>query len=253
MYKIPAITLFMGKNLKFVPECPSTNDLMQLICQKEQLSEGSLVITSNQIAGRGQRGNSWNTEPGRNLTFSLFLKPVFLPIQRQFFLNIFVSLGISDFLTKETGKKVQIKWPNDILLDEKKVSGVLIENQIVGHMLAASVVGIGLNVNQQFFSIPTATSILIATGTEFDLQSSLESLLHCLERRYLQLMQGRFNDLRIEYLDKLFRINEMHSFSGAQGTFSGTIMGIDDVGRLQININGNEQSFDIKEIKFAGW
>jgi BirA family transcriptional regulator, biotin operon repressor / biotin---[acetyl-CoA-carboxylase] ligase len=253
LYKIPAITLFMGKSMKFVPECSSTNDLMQLICQKEQLSEGAIVITSNQTAGRGQRGNTWDTEPGRNLTFSLYLKPIFLPIQRQFFLNIFVSLGISDFLTKETGKKVQIKWPNDILLEEKKISGVLIENQIVGQMLASTVVGIGLNVNQQFFSIPTASSLLISMGIESDLQNTLESLLHCLESRYLQLKPGKYSDLRHEYLNKLFRINELHSFTDSHGTFNGTITGIDEIGRLQIRTNGEERSFDIKEIKFAGW
>jgi BirA family transcriptional regulator, biotin operon repressor / biotin---[acetyl-CoA-carboxylase] ligase len=243
----------MGKTMKFVPECPSTNDLMQLICQKEQLSEGAVVITSNQIAGRGQRGNSWDTEPGKNLTFSLYLKPMFLPIQRQFFLNIFVSLGISDFLTRETGKKVQIKWPNDILLEEKKVSGILIENQIVGQMLASTVVGIGLNVNQRFFGIPTASSFFVATGIESDLQNTLESVLHCLENRYLQLKQGKYSDLRNEYLNKLFRINELQNFSRAGATFKGVITGIDETGRLQISTNGEVQTFDIKEIKFAGW
>ena len=129
MYKIPATTLFLGKNLIFMPECHSTNDTLLLLCQKENLPEGTLVITSSQTAGRGQRGNVWEAQKDKNLTFSFLLKPSFLPVIKQFYLNIFVSLGISDFLTTISGEKVQIKWPNDILLQEKKVSGILIEGK----------------------------------------------------------------------------------------------------------------------------
>ena len=253
MYKIPAITLFLGKNLKFVPECQSTNDLMQQMCQTEQPSEGSLIITANQVAGRGQRGNSWETEPGRNLTFSLFLRPTFLPVTSQFLLNIFISLAISDFLSNETAKKVQIKWPNDLLLEEKKVCGVLIENQLIGQKLSGSIIGIGLNVNQQRFSIPRATSMSLATGAEWDLQYALDNLLNCLESRYLQLREGKSAALKAEYLERLFRINQEYSFTRNTGPFTGMITGIDDIGRLRIAVDGADQSYDVQEIKFAGW
>jgi BirA family transcriptional regulator, biotin operon repressor / biotin---[acetyl-CoA-carboxylase] ligase len=253
LYKIPAITLFLGKNLKFVPECQSTNDLMQQLCQTEQLSEGSLIITANQVAGRGQRGNSWETEPGRNLTFSLYFRPAFLPVTSQFLLNIFVSLAIADFISTETGKKVHIKWPNDLLLEEKKVCGVLIENQLVGQKLSGSIIGIGLNVNQQRFPIPTATSMSLETGAEWDLQYALDNLLSCLEARYIQLREGKSEALKAGYLERLFRINQEHQFATNTGSFRGTIKGIDEIGRLLIAVDGAERSFDKQEIKFAGW
>lgn len=253
MYKIPAITLFLGRSLKFVPECQSTNDLMQLICQQEQLAEGSVIITANQVAGRGQRGNTWEAEPGRNLTFSIYLRPAFLSVSDQFFLNIFVSLGVLDFLTMETGKKVQIKWPNDILLETKKICGILIENQLVGTKLGSSVIGVGFNVNQQQFSVPTASSLAIATNRDWNLQYVFEQLLKCLEVRYLQLREGRFALLREEYLKNLFRINQEHMFTSTNGAFRGTITGIDEIGRLKISKGGSESSYDVKEIKFAGW
>jgi BirA family transcriptional regulator, biotin operon repressor / biotin---[acetyl-CoA-carboxylase] ligase len=248
LYKIPATTLFLGKKLIFMPECHSTNDLMLLLCQQEPAPEGTVIITVNQTAGRGQRGNRWETEPGKNLTFSLLLKPAFLAIQKQFYLNIFVSLGIRDYLTEQSRQKVHIKWPNDILINEKKICGILIENQIQGNSLVNSVVGIGLNVNQQLFTIDTATSLLLITGRTFDLSQSLDALMHFLEIRYLQLRGSKFELLKRDYLDSLFRLHEPHQFSDQHGRFEGIITGIDDIGRLTIQREQLVISYDLKEI-----
>ena len=120
MYKIPANTLFTGKNLVFVPDCPSTNTLALEISQQSPVKEGTVVITDQQTAGKGQRGNTWEAEPRQNLTFSLILKPTFLAVNKQFYLNIVICLALKDYLRQKTSGPVHIKWPNDILVHQKK-------------------------------------------------------------------------------------------------------------------------------------
>jgi BirA family transcriptional regulator, biotin operon repressor / biotin---[acetyl-CoA-carboxylase] ligase len=250
LYKIPATTLFLGKNLIFMPECPSTNDAMLLLCQSEPTLEGTVIITSQQTAGKGQRGNVWKAEAGKNLTFTVMIKPAFLPAHQQFYLNIFVSLAVRDYLTAKHGLKVQIKWPNDILADGKKLCGILIENQISGSMISLSAIGIGLNINQQQFEFSNATSVLNLTGQYADLASSLDSLLQFLEARYLQLKSGKTESLRRDYLDNLFLMQIPSRFSDVRGVFRGTIKGIDEHGRLLVDKDGRNVAYDLKEIQF---
>lgn len=250
MYKIPATTVFLGKNLIFMPECHSTSDHLLLLCQQGELAEGSLVVAAHQTAGRGQRGNFWEAQAGKNLTFSFLLKPTFLSVVQQFYLTIIVSLGIRDLLTEETGIKVQIKWPNDILMDDLKICGVLIENQILGQKMAGSVVGIGFNVNQLFFSMPTATSLALVTGQVYDLPTLLSRLLSFIERRYLQLREGKLQQLKEQYLEALFLKDQPHRFITGNQHFDGTICGIDEIGRLLVDTPTGRRPFDIKEIRY---
>jgi BirA family biotin operon repressor/biotin-[acetyl-CoA-carboxylase] ligase len=250
LYKIPATTLFFGKNLIFMPECHSTNNEMLLLCQKGSPPEGTLIITAQQSAGRGQRGNVWLAEPGKNLTFTLLVNPAFLAVQKQFYLNIFVSLGILDYLTTDQDLKVQIKWPNDILVGKKKICGILIENQISGTTLSSSCIGIGLNVNQRQFDVPAATSIISEKESETNLPSVLESLLGSLEARYLQLRAGKYDQLVADYLSHLYLRGEPSQFSDSAGSFNGTIKGIDHTGRLVIFNGRSERSYDLKEIRY---
>jgi BirA family transcriptional regulator, biotin operon repressor / biotin---[acetyl-CoA-carboxylase] ligase len=250
LYKIPATTLFLGKNLIFVPECHSTNDLMLQVCQKESPVEGTIIITAYQTAGRGQRGNVWIVEPGKNLTFTLLFKPAFLAVHKQFYLNIFISLGIRDYITELTGRKVHIKWPNDVLIDDKKVCGVLIENQVQANKIGNSFIGIGLNVNQQDFSLPFATSILKVTGEQIPLSNALESLLKHIEVRYLQLKSQQYQLLLFDYLRSLYGLNERRWYEIETAEVEGTITGLDDFGRLLLNVGGVNRTFDIKEIKY---
>lgn len=250
MYKIPATTLFVGKNLIFMPECHSTNDAMLLLCQNEPAPEGTVIVTANQTSGRGQRGNSWEAEPGKNLTFTLLVKPSFLPIDQQFYLNVFTSLAIRDYLTRRTDKKVQIKWPNDILIEGKKVCGVLIENQLSGKSIASSIVGIGLNINQLNFNVSTATSLSAQTGRSFELSEELDALLSHIEKRYLQLRSSSLQHLKSDYLTSLYLLDEQHTFEDANGPFSARITGIDSIGRLVVDRDGSDAIYDLKEIRY---
>ncbi len=251
MYKIPASTLFLGKNLVYVPQCHSTNALAAELDQKAETPEGTIVITDNQTSGRGQRGNSWEAQPGKNLTFSLILKPRFLAVKDQFQLNQVVSLGITDYLATVVEKKARIKWPNDIIVQERKVCGILIENHLKADGIHHSIVGIGLNINQQVFESPSAISLNLLTKEEFQLDHELALLLSMLEARYLQLKRGMHRELENHYLHLLYRKDEIHRFNAQGSEFEGIITGVDDAGKIRINVGGVERIFGAKEVAFS--
>lgn len=247
MYKIPANTLFTGQTLVYMPECHSTNaEALKVLQLNPKVSEGTVIITSNQTAGRGQRGNTWESEAEKNLTFSLILKPSFLHPKEQFKLNIAVSLALFDYLTTQVSD-VKIKWPNDMMLGNQKTCGMLIENQINGQQLLTSVIGIGLNMNQKNFMMPTATSLSRKSGEEYDLNQALADLLQWIEARYLQLRAGV--DMMPEYLDALYGRGETRNFKSGDETFEGIITGVDSVGLLEVTFGSGKRYFDLKQIQ----
>ena len=234
-----------------MPECHSTNTLALQLCQNSGPAEGTLVITPNQTAGRGQRGNGWEAEPGKNFTFSLILKPATLALKDQFYLNIFTSLALRDYLTAIGCTTFRVKWPNDIYVGSKKICGILVESQISGNKFSHVVVGIGLNVNQQKFDTETATSLSVLTGIQFDLQAELERLLKFLEARYLQLREGKMALLMEDYLKVLYGLNTPLSFEVDGVLAEGMIMGVDESGRLRVLIEGRERVFGVKEVGYG--
>lgn len=250
MYKIPANTLFLGKNLVFVPECHSTNTLALQLCQTSSAPEGTLVITLNQTAGRGQRGNTWEAEPGKNFTMSLVFKPAPLALKDQFYLNIFTSLSLHDYLVSKNAPSPCVKWPNDLYVGSKKVCGILVESQISGNSFSNVVVGIGFNVNQQKFTSDTATSLAVTLHQTFDLQTELELLLSHVEARYLQLREGKLNVLLTDYMSVLYGLHKPLLFTLGDETHEGIIQGIDDSGRLRVIIGTEERAFGVKEVSY---
>jgi len=234
-----------------MPECHSTNSLALELCQQKSVPEGTLVISSEQIAGRGQFGNTWESQPGMNLTFSLILKPAFLAVRDQFFLNMIASLGVRDYLAETCTASIHIKWPNDIFANEFKICGILIENQVMSQRFTHVVMGIGLNVNQEQFTSPKATSLSRITHQPYDLQEVLEGLLMKLEARYFQLRQNRLSELQEDYLKYMYRLNEEHTFIADQKQFKGKISGVDEYGRLKVLIHDQEKIFGVREISFG--
>jgi len=243
-------TLFIGKNCLKFEEISSTNDWL-MNNSSTGLSEGTVVWTLNQIKGKGQRGSSWQSEVSKSLTFSVLLKPSFLLISKAFDLSICVALAIHDCLN-ELRPGFQIKWPNDIYFENKKLAGVLIENQITKMRYHQVVVGIGLNVNQDEFSdLPNAISLKQIVGVEFPLEKVLERLCETLEARYLQLRAGKFEVIKQEYLSKLYRFQETHFFKSHHEIIQGSIVDVLRNGRLQVELSDGEfRDFDIKEIEF---
>jgi len=216
----------------------------------QDLPEGTILVTQNQTQGRGQRGNTWLSEPGLNLTFSLLLKPAFLLARQQFQLSMAVALACQRCLT-QLGVPALVKWPNDLMIAEQKAGGILIENTLRGNGIGASIVGIGLNVNQQRFVLPTATSVALATGRLHALDEVLELLCDTLEAEYLQLKQQRF-DLKTRYESVLYWKGFQRTFCNAQGSrFAGIIEGVEDDGRLRVLVDGQPLFYDLKEITYV--
>ena len=248
MHKFFANSLFIGKKLEILPHCHSTNNVALEMLNQAPQPEGTVVITENQTSGKGQRGNHWESEPYKNLTFSIILNPNFLAPADQFYLNMVASLGVSDALKSElTG--VSIKWPNDIYARNKKISGILIENSLKGGVIENAVIGIGINVNQTDYREAKATSMAEITLQSYDLNDIFNRVIKSIEKYYLLMRQGSFARIREAYLSNLYWLNEVHLFQ-ADTVFSGEIVDVDERGRLVIQSNAYRTAYDIKEIVF---
>lgn len=234
---------------------PSTNQYCELLNLTET-EEFTVIVARTQTAGIGQRGNHWEAEPGKNLTFSLVLKPTWLPIADQYQLTKAVSLGIADYLMPliaDGDRRVRIKWPNDIYVDDKKICGILITHRIAGGQIAASVVGIGLNVNQKNFPswVPNPISISQLTGQEWPLDETLERVLECIAHRYNQLRDKPIGTLDEPYLNMLLRRGEEAQYGYQGQTITATLLDVNRYGHLQlVTDKGERLSCQLKEIQF---
>lgn len=251
MYKILANTIFLGKDVLFLPECHSTNDQAFDLIRAGKASEGTIVITDHQTRGKGQRGNTWETEKGQNLTFSLILKPSILDVSEQFSLNMAVSNAIFNLL-KDYVPDLKVKWPNDLVVPGKgKLGGILIENLVGQDGWEYAVVGIGININQQKFGVGSATSLALLTGSEFRLEELFRMLVANLEQGYLALKKGRVSEIRKNYLYQLFLKGHWAEFGHGEQRFVGRITGISDAGKIRIELESNEVlEFGFKEVSF---
>ena len=224
---------------------------MSSIVKKEDFSEGLVIYTDHQKSGKGQRGNVWLSEPGKNILMSVLIKPAYLLIAEQHLLNVVVGLSVIRSLAHYVEeKRLKLKWPNDILIDKMKICGILVENTIQGDKLENSIVGIGLNLNQKAFNLPMATSLAIDTDSEFDRIEFIEQLLIDLEYFLLKLKNGQKNLLLQLYHEKLYLKGELSSYKDVDGQFEGIILGIGNTGKLIVSKNGSLQNYDIKEIEF---
>ncbi|SFU17762.1 BirA family transcriptional regulator, biotin operon repressor / biotin-[acetyl-CoA-carboxylase] ligase [Algoriphagus locisalis] len=251
MYKILANTIFLGKDVHFLPECHSTNDTALNLVRTGQAGEGSVVICNHQTQGKGQRGNVWSSQAGMNLTFSLVLRPDFMDISEQFFLNMAVSNSIRQLL-QDYLPTLQVKWPNDLIVPGYgKIGGVLIENTFSGKEWEFAVVGIGLNINQVAFEAGNAASVKAITGSEINLQELFRLLITQLEQGYIQLKKGRWKEIKAEYLNRLYRNQIWANYSANGEQFSAKIVGVTTEGKLEMELeNGDLIVFGLKEVVF---
>ena len=254
MYKILANTIFLGKDVHFLSECHSTNDKAIQLVRERIAKEGTIIITENQTLGKGQRGNTWSVEPGKNLTFSLVLRPDFLDISEQFYLNMAVSNAIYEVLVDYI-PHLQLKWPNDLIVPGfGKLGGILIENTLGSKGWEYAVVGLGLNVNQSDFSMNGPTSLKNLTGSEFKLEELFRLLIIRIEQHYLILKKRRFNPIKNTYLSHLFLKEQWAEYQIPSGKIEGKIVGVDSFGRLELETeNGEIQCFELKTIQFPNY
>ena len=249
-------TLFIGQNAIYVQSLPSTNSYASELLSQVNISDGSLVYTFQQEKGRGQRGSTWECEPNKNITLSLILYPKFLKINQQFLLTKTVSLAVADLMAEHLNitaniGEVYIKWPNDIYVGNRKIAGILIENNVRENAIQSAIIGIGINVNQLVFHTPNAISLALITSRQFDLMNCIERLCEYIEARYLQLKAGNYVNIHAAYLSYLYKFNEWALYQDNAKTFKGKIMGVSEIGKLQIQLEpGIIQEFDFKEIAF---
>lgn len=228
----------------------STNQYLQELLQNGELEEGTCVRAGFQTAGRGQQGNFWESEEGKNLTFSIVLYPDFLSIIEQFIISQIVSLAIKEVLDHYS-EDISVKWPNDIYWQDKKIAGILIENSLIGNQIQHSIIGIGLNVNQETFlsDAPNPVSLKQMTNRGFDLDALLKELLNAIFKYYLKLIQGGAGGIRKQYLNCLYRKEGFHSYSDNNGIFRAKIEDVQDNGRLcLLTETGERRLYYFKEV-----
>ncbi len=251
MQKYSKNRLIAGTQYIHLSETASTNLYLSNLLQNNRLPEGTIVSTAHQTTGRGQMGNRWHSEAGKNLTFSMVIYPGFLSLQKQFVLNMAVSLALVDYL-KAIIPDVFIKWPNDIYISHKKIAGILVENSITGNQIKQTVIGIGLNVNQIIFppDLANPTSLTLETGRKFELEEVTELILNFLDARLLQLKSEKFEQLHEDYLKYLYRRNKPYLFDVKGETVEGVIRNVDNTGHLIVEIASEMCTFGFKEIKY---
>ena len=240
------------RRIEFFDEVGSTNDEAR---DRVRFGHGDVVVAERQTAGRGQRGNRWDSAHGENLTFSVVLTPDFLPVAEQFLLSEAVSLALVDTLARY-GIGATVKWPNDIYVGGRKVAGILIENDVMGSRMSRSIVGVGLNVNQSEFcaSLPNPTSMALAAGRAFDRREVLSSFLESLRVRYETLNSGDFGRIEADYHACLYRFGQPARYILPDGAaFTGTILGVETSGALCVRHHDDERvrKYFFKEIESA--
>ena len=236
----------------------STNRYCELL-DLSMVGEFTVVYAREQTAGIGQRGNCWHSAPGLNLTFSFVLKPVFLAVGSQYMLTKAISLGIVDWLATvlPAEQPVDIKWPNDIYVGGNKICGVLVSNRLQRGQLAASIVGVGININQTVFPdwVPNPTSVKLITGKELNLEESLKGLVGKLEARYRQLHDAMLcgsDILDREYLSLLLNYGEECTYLYHDKEVKAAITGVNQYGHLELLTAGGDRLVcQMKELQFT--
>jgi len=242
-------TLIIGHKIIRLDNVNSTNSFLSENLNDSSFFEGVVVVANAQTQGRGQGENLWHSNSGDNLLFSVLLQPK-CDLIYQFYLNQFIAVSICQTL-KQFGLDCQIKWPNDILVNKKKIAGILIENKIQGRMLHSSIVGVGLNVNQSDFpdQFINPTSMKLLLKDSIDINHVLETLIVQLEKHYFQFKRNELNVINENYQSLLFKRNEKAYFIIKGKRVETIIREVNKQGEIVLEIDNELKSFSNSEIK----
>ena len=220
----------------------STNSYLKRLLTKDSLDDLTVVVSKHQTKGKGRNDNIWENEASNNLAFSIYKKFNKLDVKDQFMLNVISSLSVFQLLKENNLNKMKIKWPNDIMTVNGKISGILIENSVKGKLINESVIGVGINVNQKKFDkLPNATSLFIETGCEFSLDSMASRLAEIFCKKFLQFEKNK-EALLENYNNQLFLRNTDSYFIGLDNKkFYGKIISVNKRGELRIKKTNNEE------------
>ena len=237
-------------------ETTSTNDYLAGLCKEGKAREFYTVTAERQTAGKGQRGNHWEAETGKNLLCSIVLYPTVLQAKEQFILSMLSAIAAIDTLTYYTDG-FSIKWPNDIYWHDRKIGGILIENELEGEYITQSIIGFGLNVNQVEFhsDAPNPVSLKQILGRDINREELFGKLLHSVVAGYKGIENNDKDVLEAIcdlYLQYFYRRTGFHRYRDADGEFSAEFHKLDADGRLTLkDEQGNLRSYWFKEIEFV--
>ena len=230
----------------------STNDFLKQLANSQKLENYTVVSTQNQLKGRGQMGSTWNSESGKNLTFSVLLVDVLENIESIYNLNIAVALALLEVLKQANIPELKIKWPNDIMSANKKIGGILIENSIKNSNDIQSIIGIGLNVNQQNYDdLPQASSLCLTTGQFYDCEELLTKIVMQLKINIKLIQQNNGKILWEKYHKFLYKKDIPSAFESKDGQkFMGIIKQVIENGQLEVMMEDDSlKHFSLKELK----
>ncbi|MCQ2073819.1 MAG: biotin--[acetyl-CoA-carboxylase] ligase [Bacteroidaceae bacterium] len=237
-------------------ETGSTNTWIKANCKLPDGCILKVAVAQFQTGGRGQKGNSWESADGRNLLFSILSQPEFIDASHQFCLSEAISCAITDALTEifpEIAGDISIKWPNDIYWKDRKLAGILIENTLSGHTIAQSIIGTGLNVNQQHFAsdAPNPVSLYNITGHVTDTDVILQSILGHFLKYYTEIRDDMSGALHGLYMQRLFRRKGFYEFRDSAGPFKAAIHSVQPNGILILkDTDGKKRGYEFKQVSY---
>lgn len=240
----------IGQKLILLDEVDSTNNYAATLLNDGKLPHGTVILAEKQTAGRGQRGNSWSSSASNQFACSVYAETAFLSAERYWYLNLAVALAVRDAIQAHISEKAVIKWPNDILVDDRKMGGILIETQWRSGAIIGAIIGVGANMRYEP-GLPSACALNEFTDAHISPMQLAQELARQLEERFQQLRAGLWNDVATEYLENLWRLGVEQEAEAMGETVSGTINGIDATGNLLFETNGEVRSYDLKEIRFT--
>lgn len=240
----------------YLSETDSTNNQMSRLLEKGcVLPDGFVVITDYQKAGRGQVGNSWYSERGVNLLFTVLFQPKDLSIANQFYLSEVASVAIADALSSLLSTdEIRIKWPNDLYFRDKKIAGILVENIVMSGVIEQTMIGVGLNVNQENFPdwIPNPISMKQVSNHDFEREVVLNEILSSLKKERKLVYEKDFSRIKSRYIKRLYRYNTFSKFIDSNGITEARIVDVESSGKLVIkSTEGNTSKYYFKEISYC--
>lgn len=235
-----------------VEETDSTNNYLKSLSNAERIEEYTVVTSQFQNAGKGQRGNSWESDRGKNLLFSVLLRPSFLQSREQFILSQIISLSVKEELDNYT-THISIKWPNDIYWKQKKICGILIENTLQGNYIEESIIGVGININQESFTgnAPNPVSLRQITNEEYNCRILLKGILERLFYYYNEVKSKGYISIKTNYKNSLFRKEGYFKYKDDNGEFTARISDVDSTGTLYLEDKDEKlRNYLFKEVSF---
>ena len=239
---------YFGSHIIQIDRVSSTNNYAAKLLNQTKIPFGAVIMAQFQDDGRGQRGAVWQSKSGENLLFSTILEGILMKGCPPFYLSKCVALSIKDALSYFVKQKIHLKWPNDVLVERRKIAGVLIENQWKGNNLFSSIIGVGLNVNQTHFEYGLdATSMKLLSANNYDLKEVLQVLCTKLNFNFNRLLSKEYSDLQQDYLSSLYKYNEKTHFKIGDKLEEVVLKDVNENGMVSLEMLGGK----IKEYDFS--